>query len=180
MKKTCRLVFLFFLLSSCYNKTNLQHAILFYSRDYIRDNYNEICYEDVIAITNYSNKSVSIKQFYKMAVDYIDTVSTDKPVISVLFIGQSPHGSLPPINNDDEDAFFERRRLFIIAFRFNRDSLNNKTNFKSFTMELWHNEETRSFDYNKSTAIFLDSILSSDQLYDCTIPFKYIHKKPKQ
>lgn len=123
-------------------------------------------YSDIIKVTNYKNGSVSLKQFYQVALQYIDTIKADKPVNEIYFIGEKAGYTLPTVNNDDQDQFFERRRNYIIQFQFQRTYRNDTSNISLYGVTFWKNGTEVIMYYNNNTKRFIDSILNSNQFYN--------------
>ncbi|MEO6456206.1 MAG: hypothetical protein ABIN97_19170 [Ginsengibacter sp.] len=136
--------------TSCLNNSEKEKSRIFlYRRDSGSNNGYET-YLDLVAITNYNNKSMTIDSFANIAKKYIDTVKANLPVSDVLFIGQKPGHNLPNPNPDNE-----QEKYYLIDIGFNNSIRDMAPNQK---VEL------------RDIAIWRDGEVSIDEDWDRMMP----------
>ncbi|NNV57693.1 hypothetical protein [Limnovirga soli] len=111
--------------TGCKNKQYGEQEILFYYRD-IGNNNGYKTYGDYLVVTNYINKSITIRQFANIAQQYIDTIKSDLPVSAITFVGKKPGGKLPAGN---WDTYMKQKKYFVVGIDFN-NSLSKNANQK--------------------------------------------------
>jgi hypothetical protein len=142
---------------------NEKSSIYLYRRDKGGNNGDWSSY-DMLAITSYVNKTISVDSFVRIARNYIDTVQADTPVRMVVFMGQAPGERLPSPNPDNID---QQIAHYLLAFSFDRTIPWRKAGI--YNLSVWKNGEkfpalVLDRDLGKGPA--LDSALHSTQPFD--------------
>lgn len=152
---------------SCSGKQNdtARHDIKLYSRD-IGNNNGTDRFLDCLVITNYYNKTFTIKQLYTIAKHYRDTAKATLPIASVDFIGQEPGYKLPPPYTEDID---EQRSHYIVGFTFYIGNNNKATSRDSLTMfTFWVNANPHTWLYIGASKKSIDKLLEKETPFDNT------------
>ena len=123
----------FFLTSCCDSDKNF-HPLTYYMRSE-GDNNGYTTYNDYVAIDNYRDGILTIRQFDSLARLYVDTVNSRQPISHVSFLGKRPCGSLPAAKWDNWD---NQRKYVIVTigfdntFKENKDKKEKQTTYISF------------------------------------------------
>lgn len=137
--------------------------IFYYSKHVIGiDNY--FTYSCSIVITNYENKSMTVKDFWDIALKFLDTIKFDKQISNVLFLGQVKDGYLPDTNycfNDEERKF----AIISLGFDNNFPQNANKKQFDLHDLTFWKKGKPKKEIYLMDSAK-KNEILSSDKKVD--------------
>lgn len=146
--------------TGCKNQQPGKHEILLYYRD-VGDNNHYKTFMDNLAITEYKNKSLTIKQFADIAKSYVDTATGEMPVSSVTFIGQKPGGTLP---EGDWSTSDEQKKYLIISIGFdNGFAQNANKKYKEVDyIAIWHDKKATSYIQQSE----IDSLLNVKELLD--------------
>jgi hypothetical protein len=156
---------------SCEGHSGNEKSEIFRYRRNIGSNNGYKTYSDVLAITNYQNKSLTIDSFAKIAKNYIDTVKAEYPVSGITFIGQKKGGHLPPSNPDYYDS---QVKCYLIDFGFSNGLLDTILNFKKVELRsiaIWYDQEKfpkiqLDKKLNKEEALKVDSLLNNKIPFD--------------
>jgi hypothetical protein len=148
--------------SGCNPPQSGKQEILLYYREVGDNNYYKT-FMDNLKITEYKNKSLTIKQFAEIAKNYIDTVRDIMPVSSVTFIGQKPRGTLP---EGDWSTLHEQKKYLIIGFGFENGlkQYANKKNPEINNLSIWDRKEMKWKMYMSRPEI--DSLLNIKESLD--------------
>src|SRR5438552_3499475 len=123
------ILFVLFILSCSNIQTNsAKHSVSFYWR-FGGSNGNKISFIDIIALSNYRNKSVTLKYLYDLATTYVDTVKSNFLVIAVTILGVEPGVTLPPATADN---IYDQDKRKIISFTFKGKDTLNRVHLKKF------------------------------------------------
>lgn len=117
------LVIAIYLLGVWYSKTLREESEIFlYRRDIgyssVNNGPNDTSYFDILAITNYLRKTITIDSFIKLGKNYVDSVKSDNPVSMVIFMCQEQGTVLPDPPYDNHSA---QLKHYVIAIDFDRD-----------------------------------------------------------
>lgn len=141
---------------------NDNHDIRFYYRRTAGTNDYET-YMDEFKITNYTNKTVVIKDLYEYAQHYVDTMKANKRIGYVTFIGEKPCETLP--NDPAEDPFNTEKKRYIIGFGFDSFLKKNihkkKIELNAINVSISKTEGKVYYMQFSKDKHFIDSILSS-------------------
>jgi len=127
-----------------------------------------LTYADLLVVENYSNGSMSIREFYEIAKNYIDTVKADRPVSLVQFLGKNSKWQLP-----DSDPYYseDQKKYYLLSIGFNNDTETNRVkNLDVDFIALWLSEEPTIFFKTKKRPNVFDSLLSIKQPYNNHLP----------
>lgn len=115
-------------------------------------------YRHYLIVTNYTDGSMTLKQFVDIARKYVDTAKSDKPISSIIFVGKGRWTTLPKA---DWDHFEQQKKYFIVTIGFdnsfidNRDKKNKEVDFIKIG-----GYGNKDYDTKKE----VDSVLSVDAL----------------
>jgi len=124
-------------------------------------------YQDEFRITNYSNKTILLKNLYRFAQTYVDTVYADHQVSIVSFVGQKPCQTLP--SDPANDVFDTERKQLLIIFGFDNSFPQNASKKNKTLTNVWiyNNGKSVHYDFDnpkqKRKAI---QLLKSDEHFD--------------